>query len=261
MTTNGYAGQAVPSATQAASLTVHKNSRLPVINMKWHVWQKMMSYLIAASPSEVNGFGIVKRHFNPETNQAMYNVEDVFILEQTANAGHAEVEPQAFHRFLFEYMQGGGDQSEICFQWHSHVNGGVRPSPTDDSTVQRWTGGFLISCIANLRGEHSLRVDWYEQDIRFGFETQLRICHPSIDAELLTSTAAEVAKLVKPKPVKTYAAAKKQPGKKARVVKKATQALRAGPRRPVLAAVPRTNPRAVTTVTSLPQTATPASKS
>jgi proteasome lid subunit RPN8/RPN11 len=149
----------------------------------------MMAYIMAC-PVEINGFGFVRT----ENRQVVY-IEDVFILDQIASAADVETDPTALDRFILELIRAGGNPGDIKFQWHSHVQMDTFFSVTDRLNVENWQGDWLISLVANQRGEFKCRFDFL-RPVRTGFEVTPRII-TQVPEGLGETVAAEVRQKVR----------------------------------------------------------------
>lgn len=158
--------------------------RIPRVQISFQDWQKMMAYVINC-PTEINGFGLV------EVRDDIIRVKDVFILDQVASPGHAEVDHDALTHFIHEMvLSGTGNPGSIKFQWHSHVNMESYFSPTDTANIERWPGDWLISLVVNKRGEFRCRLDIFEP-----FRVEIDVIPEIVtvfDEGLLDSTADEI---------------------------------------------------------------------
>lgn len=128
---------------------------VPRLRIPLEVWLKMMAFIVNCQV-EINGFGFVSQQ------RDVIHVDDVFILEQSADAASVETDPQSLSRFVYEMVRNGGDPGRIRFQWHSHVDMAPFWSPTDQSNIEDWPGEWLVSLVANRRGEYLCRIDTYE---------------------------------------------------------------------------------------------------
>lgn len=161
----------------------------PRLQVPLHVWQKMMAYIINC-PTEINGFGLVDEVF-----PNLFVLSDVFITEQDAGPAHVEVQPETLGAMMTDIIRRGEDPSRIKFQWHSHVNMEAYFSITDTNNIENWAGDWLISVVANKRGEYSCRLDTYGR-LRIGIELKPEIM-TMIDEATLANTAAEIRQKVK----------------------------------------------------------------
>ncbi|MFY9457352.1 MAG: hypothetical protein WAP23_00245 [Candidatus Spechtbacterales bacterium] len=140
---------------------------------------------VRAVPGEINGLGLVERRGNDLW------IEEVFILQQSANAAHAEIDGAAFNRYIVEC----DDPSKIRFQWHSHGKIGVFFSPEDRRTISKWTGEYLISLVVNKAGKYECRLDIFEP-IYLCLAVSLYVVVP-IEEETLNFCKDEVARKVR----------------------------------------------------------------
>ncbi len=126
--------------------------RVPQLVIPLEVWQKMMAYILNC-PVEINGFGFVSLRGNVIT------VEDVFILDQVVSGVSAETVQESLDAYVHELTRSGGNPGAIKFQWHSHVKMTAVFSTTDTQNIARWPGDWLVSLVANHRGEYSCQLD------------------------------------------------------------------------------------------------------
>lgn len=117
------------------------------------VWQKLQTY-VQLCHTEINGFGVIQR-LNPH----VFLLEDVFIFEQEASDVHVTVSSEVMHRRLYQLDQAGMKLSTIRFQWHSHVNMAAYMSDVDEANIDAYPGDWMISLVANKRGEFEARLD------------------------------------------------------------------------------------------------------
>jgi len=139
----------------------------PRVLIPFAVWQKIMAYILNC-PVEINGFGVI------EVGPFGVVVQDVFILQQFATPTGVETDQGTLDRFVAEMARTGGNPGLIKFQWHSHVSMPAYFSGVDTANIERWPGDWLISLVANKRGEFSCRLDVL-RPIRVGIDI-----HPEI---------------------------------------------------------------------------------
>lgn len=183
--------------------------RAPQLVIPFDVWQKMMAYILNC-PVEINGFGNVSLRGN------IITVEDVFILDQVVSGVSAETVQESLDAYLTELRLSGGTSSSIRFQWHSHVNMNAYFSTDDMDNIARWPGDWLVSLVANQRGEYSCRLDMKRP---LGISLPLQPFVPSsISAELGQQVRQDIATHVRQqrllggtKPVKNALAADSGP--------------------------------------------------
>lgn len=166
----------------------------PRLQVPLQVWQKLMAYVINC-PTEVNGFGLVDV-IHPE----LFVVRDIIITEQIAGPAHVEVDPAVIGALMTDMIQRGENPAAIKLQWHSHVNFNAYFSQTDLDNIERWPGDWLISVVANQRGEYECRLDVLGS-VRLGVALRPEIV-TAIDPAVMAATAQEVADKVKrPSPI------------------------------------------------------------
>jgi hypothetical protein len=165
------------------------NLPLPQVAILLEAWQRLHAY-VAASPVEINGFGIVERVGKT------YLITKVFILRQTVTAGSADTAGADLHRLAYHMAVTGQDPSQLCFQWHSHVHGGAYCSSTDLATIDRWKGDVLISLVTNKYGAVYCRLDYFRPD-RLGYiEVPVEVVLPPLADGPFDALQQEVLKLV-----------------------------------------------------------------
>lgn len=158
--------------------------QFPQLQASIDVWHKMMAYIVNC-PTEVNGFGIID-----QISTDLFVLRDVFITKQIAGPAHVEVEPQVLSDLMTDMLARGQNPGSIKFQWHSHVNMDAYFSMTDLDNIERWAGDWLISLVANKRGEYSCRLDIFK-GVRVGIELRPALVSV-IDPDVMVQTAAEI---------------------------------------------------------------------
>ena len=126
---------------------------VPTLTVPINVWQKLQAY-VELCPIEINGFGVINQ-IGPDD----FELEDVFIFEQTASDVHVTVSAEVMHSQLYQLSQTGLDLSTIRFQWHSHVSMGAYMSSTDLDNIESYPGDWMISLVINKFGDFEVRLD------------------------------------------------------------------------------------------------------
>ncbi len=121
------------------------------------------NYFIAHCDKEISWLGLVE-----ETEKEFY-VEDVILFQQEVSGAQTEIKEEDIAKFFEELIEEHGEDSalneflpKLKFWGHSHVNMGVSPSGTDDTTLKymfRPEMDFFIRVIANKKGD--LKADLY----------------------------------------------------------------------------------------------------
>jgi len=162
--------------------------RAPRLCIPLGVWQKMMAYIVGCQV-EINGFGYVSLVGDA------FLITDVFITKQVASAAEVEADQLAIAEHMEVMRRENRPPSELRFQWHSHVNMPAYFSPTDAQNIENWAGPWLISLVANKRGEYSCQLDILG-DIRVSVELQPELL-PEMADELLATARQEIADKVR----------------------------------------------------------------
>ncbi len=161
----------------------------PVLTMSLETWQTMMSY-IHACPVEVNGFGYVT-----QTGPLDFYVYNILILEQEASMASVNVSESVLHRHLLEMVREGRSTGDMRFQWHSHVNMEAYFSSTDTANIEAYARGWMLSLVANKRGEFEARLDVFEP---FRVWSPLKVCvEIPPDVDLLAQAREDISQKVR----------------------------------------------------------------
>jgi hypothetical protein len=130
-------------------------SQEPIINKIYidsEAWVRMNLY-VECCPTEIGGLGLGKKI------GSVFHLEEVFILEQNVTEHDTLISYNDLARFLFEFVNGGGDPARIRVWWHSHVNHPLRWSKHDEETIKMLNSDYLISIIGNKSGQWVCRLD------------------------------------------------------------------------------------------------------
>lgn len=162
------------------------------INLK--TLQKIQSYTNAVD-SEVGGLLYI-------TNGGDIKIEDAYILEQEANSCLVELDEKALGKFIEDMAKKNPEKlKNVRGWWHSHSNGNVFWSSTDDDTTKnflKYTGSSVVySLVTNKDADLLCRADI---NTELG-NIKIDNLPVSIDLEIKDSPHyAKIAKkLVKPK--------------------------------------------------------------
>jgi len=164
-------------------------------------WHKLMAYVIAVGPLEINGFGYVR--LTPEDTVWLDRdgaiwIDDVFIIGQLVTAASANTDKAALDAHIASMVQGGTPMEALRFQWHSHVDADAYCSGTDTDSIDQWPGHWLISLVTNKRGERYVRFDTFTGGVRVGVEIELEIVAvTAIPSYVMDGAREEIAALVR----------------------------------------------------------------
>ncbi|MCI0483302.1 MAG: hypothetical protein L0Y78_01835 [candidate division NC10 bacterium] len=119
---------------------------------------KRLKWYIDLCPFEVGGLGIVE----PFGEDLL--VADTFLLRQRASNSDTELDAQAVLDHLLRCAQEGGDLSSLRVWWHSHAEGDIHWSDTDEQTIEAMQIDQLISIVGNKRHEFGCRLDRFRPE-------------------------------------------------------------------------------------------------
>lgn len=114
---------------------------------------KRLKLYIELCPFEVGGLGTVE----PCGEDLL--VTDLFLMRQRASGSDTELDSQAVADLLVQTLQNGGDLTALRVWWHSHADGPILWSPTDEETIQALQIDRLVSIVGNKRHEFACRLD------------------------------------------------------------------------------------------------------
>ena len=114
--------------------------------IKPSVYAKVM-YLVDKCDKEISGLGRVKIIGNE------VHVVDVYLLKQTVTGSTTDIDGEAVSKLMYEcYKDGGIEQGELLWWWHSHVDMEVFWSGTDMATIKDFGGkGRIFATVFNKR--------------------------------------------------------------------------------------------------------------
>lgn len=154
--------------------------------------QKLQLYVNAAT-GEISGLGIVT------IKDKNFYIDDLFLLHQTCTNADTELDPEAVALFIQDLVEKGEALDKVKLWWHSHANMGVFWSGTDQATAGKFGNGWMLSLVANKKGEALCRVDVYEPVYLALEKMDLEVLQSGVDEALKNAIEAEVREKVKPK--------------------------------------------------------------
>ena len=114
---------------------------------------RRLKLYIDLCPSEVGGLGTVEP-IGPDLL-----VTDIFLIRQRASNTDTELDPEAVAEHLLHILQEGRDPAALRLWWHSHADGSIFWSDTDEETIASLHIDQLISIVGNKRHEFRCRLD------------------------------------------------------------------------------------------------------
>lgn len=114
--------------------------------------KERLDLYIQCAKGEVSGLG--------EVSQIGRNflVTAVHLLKQESTDGDTKIEKSAIHDYLYHAMRNEINPNSLKLWWHSHGDGNVFWSGTDDGTIAEFKN-WIISIVGNKSGEYLTRLD------------------------------------------------------------------------------------------------------
>jgi len=110
-----------------------------------HIHAEIMFH-VHKSDVEISGLGRVTR-----TSAGNLQVTKVYLLEQENSATTTDICPDALAKLQYESR---GDEGDLNFWWHSHVNMACNWSGTDTDTFEEFgKQGMLVGTVFNKKGD------------------------------------------------------------------------------------------------------------
>ncbi len=128
--------------------------RIPRILIAGPAFNRLRCF-IELCPFEVSGLGTVA----PRGEDLL--VTDIFLIRQRASDTDTELDSQAVADHLLQGLQRGEDPSALRVWWHSHADGDIYWSHTDEQTIERFQIDQLISIVGNRRLNFACRLDQF----------------------------------------------------------------------------------------------------
>jgi hypothetical protein len=128
----------------------------PVILITEEAKAKLDGY-IELCPEEISGLG---RVVMPKASTFL--ITDILLFSQEVSAGSTDLDQATVAQFVVEALQGDHKPEELKVWWHSHVNGSCFWSGTDNTTIEGFINGWMISVVGNKKGEYMARLDIYD---------------------------------------------------------------------------------------------------
>jgi len=130
---------------------------IPRILIPAQAFERLKLY-IQLCPSEVGGLGTVESH------QGNLFVTSISLIRQRASDVDTELDPEAIADHLLHILKQAGNLSAVRLWWHSHAEGQIFWSKTDEETIQSLRIDPLLSIVGNKRREFRCRLDLFSPD-------------------------------------------------------------------------------------------------
>ncbi len=116
---------------------------------------RRLKFYIDLCPFEVGGLGTVEP-IGPDLL-----VTDIFLIRQRASDTDTELDPEAVAERLLHILQEGRDPAALRLWWHSHAEGQIYWSETDEQTIEALRIDQLVSIVGNRRMGFACRLDQF----------------------------------------------------------------------------------------------------
>lgn len=152
---------------------------------------------------EISGLGSVV--FDPDYNG--YIVKKVILLDQEVGSAHTDLDDDAVSKAVYEHTL-SGEEGELCFWWHSHVNMSTFWSGQDHETMDLiGAGGLCVACVFNKKEEvrgaivmfpdgfPAVKLDDVEVEIEYPVSYDSEILLAEIKQKVRTKSYATVGRV------------------------------------------------------------------
>lgn len=164
----------------------------PTITIPFDIMQQLNAYVQACS-KEISGLGSIV--YSKAENS--FRVCKIYLLEQEVGSAHTDLDDNSVAKLLYEHAV-SGEQGELQFWWHSHVNMPTFWSGTDHATMDAiGANGLCIAVVLNKKEESRGAIVMNSKDkpnIKFD-DVQILIEYPdTVDYDFIKSQIAEKVK-------------------------------------------------------------------
>lgn len=158
------------------------------------IWQQMRGYCLASTPNEVTGIGTIKSIHND------LFVDRIFIPRQLVSPGYCKSAKGAINEIIFNVAEDNPARAgELRFRWHSHAEGSVFWSATDEEDIEAWQGPWVVNLVMNVYHDYLARLDLF-QGLRIkNIPLDVKIITPLSNA-IMAQCRQEIAMKAKPIP-------------------------------------------------------------
>lgn len=156
-----------------------------VVRFEEKVWLQQ-KYFVEKASGEISWLGIVEDRGMNSDDERVFDITEIFLLEQECSGARTEIDSGAIARLLGKL---GPEKADKLLYWgHSHVNMAVQWSGTDEIQITNFkndSSGFIISYVYNKKEEFNKRIDAIVE----GFEFKV----DNIKTQILKRTFTDVA--------------------------------------------------------------------
>lgn len=159
------------------------------------IWQQMRAYTLLSAPNEITGLGTIM----PVGDNLV--VDQIFIPQQHVSPGYCESSEAAINEIVFNVVEDNPARAgELRFRWHSHANGSVFWSATDETDINAWKGPWVVNLVMNTRDDCLARLDLFRELRVSNISLEVKIDSP-IPTEIIDVCQQEIVTKVKQIPI------------------------------------------------------------
>lgn len=194
-----------PWGTVSAGVGTHKPTAIarPGVYIHPKALEKLDLY-IQGCKEEISGIGTVRQVGRD------FVIDEVFLLEQEVTGGTTDIDDDAIAKFLVEWIGRDRDPLELKLWWHSHCNFSTFWSSTDNSTIEKFQNGWMISVVGNHARDWKTRLDVFAP-LRITLDALTLRAQTAVDPKVKALVEIEIAAKVTKKTYTTVYAGSGRP--------------------------------------------------
>lgn len=168
-----------------------------ILHVPFLIMQQIMHYANAALPDEVTGIGTIKA-VNPDD----FLVTEIFLPHQKCSPGYSEFEEGELNNIITDLITADPKRAaDLRFRWHSHAQGQVFWSNTDNADIAKWQAPWAVNLVVNALGGALARFDMFEPFRIIDYTMTVKVEY-EYDSALKQKCFAEVSEKVERIPLK-----------------------------------------------------------
>jgi hypothetical protein len=161
------------------------NFEKPTLFIPYMVWMDL-DFIVQEVKNEVGGLGDIR-----VLPSGDFFLEEIFLFRQTVHGAECELSGEAIVETMEERDIAGKDISKMSCWWHSHDNGGVFFSGTDQDTIWNlWPGTWMVAFVTNKKQEFSA-ILYNKMPVPHVVELNVSIYHERANIETWKAEIAE----------------------------------------------------------------------
>jgi proteasome lid subunit RPN8/RPN11 len=86
-------------------------------------------------------------------------IDTIYLFDQEVTRSSTNISNSDVSKFLCDYVRAGNNPEDIKLWWHSHAKMETYWSPTDESTIEGFGSGWIVSIVSNKQKAHRARID------------------------------------------------------------------------------------------------------